>query len=73
VIIVPLVFEFRNELSAALRLEDVMYALRIVACKGTEDLPWRSGYIMMGHYPVLPGLPGVIGQSRVMPAEQRQQ
>jgi hypothetical protein len=31
VIIVPLVFEFRDELSAVLRLADAMYAFRIVA------------------------------------------
>jgi hypothetical protein len=48
--IVPLVFEFWDELSVAFRLADAMYALRIVACKEREELPWRSGY--KGHYPV---------------------
>jgi hypothetical protein len=48
VIIVSLVLEFRNELSAVLRLADMMYALRTVVCQETEGLPWRSGY--MGHY-----------------------
>ena len=50
VIIVPLVFEFPDELWAVLPLADAMYALRTVACKETEDLTWRSGYV--GHYPV---------------------
>ena len=50
VIIVPLVFEFRDELSAALRPEDVMYALRTVACEETGDFPWRSG--TWANYPV---------------------
>ena len=53
VIIVSLVFKFRDDsdvLSAELRLADAMYALRTVACKETEDLTWRSGYV--GHYPV---------------------
>lgn len=40
VMIVPLVFEFRDELSAVLRLEDAMYAHgRMQTCKETEDLP----------------------------------
>jgi hypothetical protein len=50
VIIVLLVFEFRDELSVALRLADTMYAFSIIAYKKTENLPWRSGY--MSHYPV---------------------
>jgi hypothetical protein len=43
VIIVPLVFEFRDELSVALWLVDAMYAFRTVVCEETEDLQWRSG------------------------------
>jgi hypothetical protein len=43
VIVVPLVFEFRDELSAALRLADAMYVLRTVACKETEDLRGGRG------------------------------
>ena len=38
-IIAPFVFKFRDELSVMLRLADVMYALRTVAYKETEDLP----------------------------------
>jgi hypothetical protein len=49
-IIVLLVFEFRDELSAVLWLADAVYELRTVACKDTEDLQWRLGYVC--HYPV---------------------
>ena len=38
VIIISLVFEFRNELSAVSRLADAMYALRPVVCKEMENL-----------------------------------
>jgi hypothetical protein len=50
VIIVPLVFESRDDLSAVLRLVDGMYTVcaSIVACKEREVLPGRSGY--MGHH-----------------------
>jgi hypothetical protein len=37
VIIVPLVFEFRDELSEVLRSADAMYALRTVAYNEAED------------------------------------
>lgn len=51
VIVVPLVFELRDALSAALRLPvaDVMYALRMAAMtaayRETEGLLWRSEYM----------------------------
>jgi hypothetical protein len=46
-----IVFEFRDELSAVLRLADTMYVFLIIACKETENLLWRSGYYT-SHYPV---------------------
>jgi hypothetical protein len=69
VIFVPLVFEFRDELSAMLRLADALYALRTVAssrrriCRGgrVHGSPFR-----------LPGFPREIGRRGILP-EQRQQ
>ena len=39
VITVPLVFKFRDELSAALRPANAMYALRTFVCEETGDFP----------------------------------
>jgi hypothetical protein len=69
VIFVTLVFDFRDELLAALRPADAMYALRAVACKETEDLQWRSGAHGSSRLPAF-ALPRVIGRRGFVP-EQR--
>ncbi len=47
VMMVLLVFEFQEKLSAA-RLPDALHALRMAARKETKDLMWKSEH--MGHY-----------------------